>query len=161
MFGRFYEIYICNKLKNNMDRSYLDDELNKIGLLEFENEMRDPALKVFDSNAECISLSENERIRLKELLFSCTYGTMKERWIRQVWHMQPGADKVSVPIKLRYLARCLFPDKTYLENWCQEYEPFIAQHRWLMPVAPIWRIVKRGVEKRKQVKKEFDTIRKA
>lgn len=144
-----------------MDRSYLDNELNKIGLLEFEHEMRDPALKVFDSNAESISLSDSEWIRLKELLFSRTYGTMKERWIRQVWHMQPGANKASVPIKLRYLARRLFPDKTYLENWCPQYAPYIAKHWWLMPVAPIWRIVKRGVEKRKQVKAEFDTIRKA
>lgn len=144
-----------------MDHSYLDNELNKIGLLEFEHEMRDLALKIFDSNAECILLSENERIRLKELLFSRTYGTMKERWIRQVWHMQPGADKVSVTIKLRYLARRLFLDKTYLESWCPQYAPYIAKHRWLMPVAPIWRIVKRGIEKRKQVKKEFDTIRKA
>lgn len=36
-----------------MDHSYLDNELNKIGLLEFEHKMRDLALKVFDSNAEC------------------------------------------------------------------------------------------------------------
>ena len=114
-----------------MDRSYLDNELNKIGILKFEHEMRDPALKVFDSNAESISLSDSERIRLKELLFSRTYGTIKERWIRQVWRMQPGADKVSVPIKLRYLARRLFPDKTYMETWCLQHAPYIAQHRCL------------------------------
>ena len=52
----------------------MDNELNKIGILKFEHEMRDPALKVFDSNAESISLSDSEWIRLKELLLAVHMG---------------------------------------------------------------------------------------
>lgn len=155
------DLYVYCQAKKDLNWEYLNNSLEKTGLLVFEKKMRKLAEKILTLETTDEELSEDEEIVLKKLIFSTTYGTVERHWNNQLQKLQANGNEISVGVKLQYLMQRLFPDREYIEEWCQKHEPFIAQHQWLMPIAPIWRIVKRGVEKRKQVKKEFDTIRKA
>lgn len=155
------DLYVYHHVKSNLKWEYLNVELEKMGLLVFEKKMRKLAEKILAPEVTSKEFSENEQTILKELIFGATYGTLHKHWNNKIREFQPNGNEISLSIKFQYLMCRLFPDRVYIEEWCKKYEPWIIQHRWFMPVAPIWRIVKRGVEKRKQVKAEFDTIRKA
>lgn len=159
------DIYVLNIVKNNLNRSYLDRELKKFGLLEFENETKKLALKLFapDTNVPMLlgMLSEKEVFILKESISGSIYGTMQKYCNNQLRKMQSNENQILVGVKFRYLMRRLFPSRSYMEKWCQQYQPYFLRHRWLMPIALLWRIIKRGIKKRKQIKEEFDAVRKA
>lgn len=155
------DLLICNNARDNMNRSYLDEELNKMGIYGFEHEMRELALKVLSPEAVIENLSKKEQAILEELIFGCTYGTTQEYWNNRIRKLTSSENTVTGYVKFQYLIHRMVPDKTYMETWCQEYEPYFLQHRWLMPMAPFWRIIKRGIEKRKQLKEELDAVRKA
>lgn len=157
------DLYICNQKKRGMNRSYLDQELNRMGLLTFEHEMDHLAQKVFNPQSAAVlfdKLSGEELAVLEELISSSAYVNVRKLWKGRIQRNQPPQNEISAGMKIRYLLRRLFPDKAYMEAWCEEYEPFLFRHRWLMPAAPIWRIAKRGIQKRKQVKEELDAVRK-
>lgn len=153
------DLYVFDREKV-LNRSYLEEELKELDLFTFEKEMRELAEKVFVPELNIDALSEKELVILKELLFNHTYGTLAKHYKSRMKKMQSGGNKITMKIKFQYLMRRLFPDKAYMETWCQEFEPYLFQHRWLMPVAPIWRIIRRSVEKRKQVLKELNVVRK-
>lgn len=155
------DMYVYNMSNAEMDRSYLDEELRKTGLFAFEKKMRDLALKIFDPNPKFDSLSEDEWMELKKLLFSGTYGTLKELQMHQIRQMQPGEKKISIGAKLKYLKFRLFPGKAYMDLWCQDNAPCFVQHRWLMPIAPAWRIIRGGIKKKKQIGEELNVVKKA
>lgn len=158
------DIAVCNRVKNNMDRSYLDKELYKMGLFEFEHEMRVIAQKALNLKVAVSTvdeaLSEKEKDILNELLFNGTYGNEQKYWKSQILRDQPDKEDISIGVKAQYLMRRLFPDREYMKMWCQRFEPYFLRHRWLMPVAPVWRIGRRILEKGKDVKDEVDAVRK-
>ena len=158
------DVYICNKVKDRMDQGYLKQELNQMGILEFEREMRELAQKVLapETTTEEVfnTLSEKEQVALKELVSGGTYGMEERFWKNQLQKLQPNGNKVSVSVKFQYLVHRLFVDRKQMEKWCQQYAPYFLRHRWLMPVARIWRILKGGITKRAKIKEELDTIKK-
>lgn len=159
------DLAVYNNAKKNMDRRYLEKELDTMGLSAFESEMRETAQKVLDPKAVGSTLveqlSEKEKKLLNELLFNGTYGTKQKYWKSQILREQPDAERISVRVKARYLIRRLFPDRAYMKRWCERYSPFFWKHRWLMPAAPVWRIIKRSTKQGKELKEELDGVRKA
>lgn len=158
------DLYVCNKVKTSMDYSYLEQELDQMGILEFGNGMRELANKVFNpetmEKVHAGMLSEEEQVILKELVSSCTYKNTQKYWNRRIGTNPAKHDQITASVKLRYLIRRLFPDRVYMQMWCRRYAPYFVQHRWLMPAAPAWRMIKRGIEKRKQIKEELDIVKK-
>lgn len=159
------DLYLCSKAKNNMNHRYLEEELGKTGLLAFEHEMSELANKICasmpDSKTLAEALSEREQVILKNLMSGDTYGAMETYWNNQVRKLQSDGGKISAGVKLSYLLRRIYPGREYMETWSQEYAPYLFRHRWLMPAAPVWRMIKRGIEKKKQVKEELDVVKKA
>lgn len=155
------DLFVYLQAKKDLNWEYLHAELEKIGLSGFERTMQELSEKAFHMQKNAAGLTKREKRMLGSLVFSNTYGSRSSFWYSYIKQAQKMGKKVSLKSKARYLMSRLFPDRLYMELWCQEYEPYIAQHQWLMPVAPIWRIVKRSVEKRKQVKEELNRVRKA
>lgn len=155
------DLFVYHQTTKDLNWEYLDAELEKIGLLGFERMMRELSEKVFTIQKNIAYLTKSETRLLESLVFSNTYGSRKNFWYSYIKKAQENGKKVPLKIKGRYLMRRLFPDRLFLELWCQEYEPYIVQHRWLMPVAPIWRIMKSGVKKRKLIKAELNDVKKA
>lgn len=155
------DLFVYHQKRKDLNWEYLHVELEKIGLSGFERTMRELSEKIFNIQKDTTALTNREKRLLESLICSSTYGSRKNFWYSHVKMSQETGTRIPLKIKGRYLMRRLFPDRLYVELWCQEYAPYIAQHRWLMPIAPIWRIVKRCVEKRKQVKAELSRVRKA
>lgn len=65
-----YYLYLKNK---ELDFDYIDEELEKLGLLEFSNQFKSLALKVFDNEP----LNEEEEEMLLFIASSGTYGTVE------------------------------------------------------------------------------------
>lgn len=154
------DLYVYHRAKPDLDRRYLDGEFEKIGILDFEKEMRALALKTFADQPEPIAFTENEQKILYELMSNHTYGTIENVWRMQVKKTQPEGASITPVVKMKYFLTRLFPNKEHMEKWCEMYAPFFFRNKWLMPIAYIWRIVKADSEKNKRVKKEFDTVKK-
>lgn len=154
------DLYVYNKAKENLNGKYLKEELEKLGLCEFENEMRTLAFKIFTPDCNYDSLTVNERKTLCKLLFGRTYGTIENYWRKQVTKIQTDGSDVSTAVKVKYLLRRVFPGAEHMEQWCQLYAPFFLEHRWLMPAAGIWRMIQAQRRHGKMLKREFDTVRK-
>lgn len=154
------DLCVYHREKPNLDRRYLDREFEKIGILDFEREMRALALKTFANQPEPIAFTENEQKILYELMSNHTYGTIENVWRKQVKKTQPEGASITPVVKMKYFLTRLFPNKEHMEKWCKSYAPFFFRNKWLMPVSYIWRIVKADSEKNKRVKKEFDTVKK-
>lgn len=155
------DLYVYQKSKNNLNRTYLNLELEKMGLFTFEQEMRGLAQKMIAPGWNGRDLTKREKKLLESLLFSCTYGSRNNLWYNYVKMAQGIPKSISIKIKLHHLWNRLFPDRMYMETWCQRYAPLFFEYRCLMPIAPFWRIIKRGIEKRKKIKEELDAVRKA
>lgn len=154
------DLYVCLVTKTDLDWKYLNNELEKMGIFAFEKEMRGLAQKIMDPKWNGKDLTKRENMLLESLLFSYTYGSRNDFWYSHVKMAQKTEKRISAKAKGIYLLRRMFPDPMYMEIWCQRYAPYFFEHRWLMPAAPFWRMIKRGTEKRKQIKEELDDIRK-
>lgn len=90
------DVYVYNREKCKMEWRYLNEELKKIGLSDFEKEMRELAFKVFSHPSSERPLTEKEERMLRKLLFNRTYGTMGNYWRKQVKKVQEeGQDTLS------------------------------------------------------------------
>lgn len=158
------DLYVYCRAKNNLDQGYLDRELERMGILSFEREMKGLAMKALAPESAPGAVweirSEKEKMMLEELLSGSTYGTIQNYWRSRIGKLQSNGDKIALAVQLRYLARRLFPDGRYMEGWCKKYAPYFLKHQRLMPVARVWRIMKVGVKKRKDIMEELETIRK-
>ena len=154
------DVYVYNRAKSKLDRAYLDQELQKIGLLEFEEQMRLLADKFFDPALKKADLTEQEWEILHELSFNHTYGRIENIWRNTVRKTQPEGEPITAGVKFRYILRRLFPSRAHMEKWCELYSPFFHRHKWLMPAARVWRFIKAEKEQGTAMKKEFYTVRK-
>lgn len=154
------DVHVYNRAKDKLDRVYLDQELQKIGLLEFEEQMRLLADKFFDPALKKTNLTEQEWEILQEFLFNHTYGRIENSWRNTVRKTQPEGKPITAGVKFRYILRRLFPSRAHMEKWCELYSPFFHRHKWLMPAARVWRFFKAEKERGMTIKKEFHTVRK-
>lgn len=155
------DLYVCNQIQDKMDRRYLDKELNKMGLSEFECEMRQLAQKVLDREDRLETLTEKEEDALKKVIYGSTYGTIEGYWNNCLRKMQANGDKISISVKCRYMIGRLAPNRTQMNEWCQQHAPYFLKHQWLMPLAPVWRIIKKAKKDKGNIREEWDTIKKA
>lgn len=155
------DLFVYHQARKSLHWEYLNAELEKLGLVAFEKMMHELSEKVFNIKKDAADLTKSEKRLLETLIFNNTYGSRKSFWYSHIKKAQETGQKASFKINVHYLMCWIFPDRTYMELWCQEYAPYIARHRWLMPVAPIWRIVKRGAEKRKLTKAKSNDVKKA
>ena len=149
------DVHVYNRANDKLDRVYLDQELQKIGLLEFEEQMRLLADKFFDPALKKTNLTEQEWEILQEFLFNHTYGRIENSWRNTVRKTQPEGKPITAGVKFRYILRRLFPSRAHMEKWCELYSPFFHRHKWLMPAARVWRFFKAEKERGMTIKKNF------
>ena len=155
------DLYIYQKTKDKLDWAYIDRELEKMQLSTYEKEQRKLARKLFENKLDTRGFTIRERELIGSLVLSRTYGAKKDFRNGDVKKGLTSVGNLSAKEKAHYLIRRLFPDKAYMEVWCREYAPGFLRHPALMPAAPLWRIAKRGMKKRKQIKQELEAVRKS
>lgn len=157
----FY-VYLSAK-GGSLDWAYIHTELPKLGLVDFERETRELAEKVFadPENFSAEQLTEAERRMLGYYLSSGTYGTVEHRVKNRLSKMGEGDNGISRKVKIRYLWNRIFPDRVFMDRWCKNYAPFFLKHKWLMPLAAVWRILYKGVTNVQKWKGEIRYLIKA
>ena len=129
------DVYVyLRKYGEVMDREYLDRELRKIELYEFEKTSAGLAFHFFDR--EPVSAEEAEM--LEDMLHSGTYGTAENLFRMQM----KGQSKAA------YLFRQVFPPV----DWMRKSVGFVDKCVLLYPVGVVWRWIRTLFFRKNRVK---------
>lgn len=133
-FRTLMDVYVC-VTKMKPDLSAVRQELEKLGIADFEEEIRSLAMSLFEGG-EC---AEENRDMLDYVFESGTYGTMLHKVENSMGRNNVG----KIGYSMKRLFGSLDPkSKDYLTH--KETYPFFYKHKIFLPVLPLYRIV-RGI----------------
>lgn len=140
------DIYIYNKVKgDSLDRRYIADELEKLGVVKFEKDFRKLADRVFSGD----ELTDGVMDDLDTFISSGCFGSGRNRIENRL-----SGDDVDKAKRL-YLVRRIFPDEIYLKS----FYPTVYRHRILYPFLVVYRPFKGFVTKRQKLLREFRYVK--
>ena len=126
------------KMGERLDWGYINGELNKLGITDFEKQNRSLALRLFEGKA----LTEQDQAMLDYLLSSGTYGTFQNKLRHDISAYGKGG-----MARCRYLLNRLFffpisrRNKRY-DDFVWAY-PLFYKHKFLLPLLPAYRLVRK------------------
>ena len=138
------DYYFFLKKNEDLDFTYINQELENIGLLEFSNKIKNLVIKVFDDE----ELNEQEEEMLLYIASSGTYGTVKH-------FVTEGVKEKG---KFRYLMSRVFPPySSYEFSYPWAYKcPILIPFAW---IARCFRIIFISKENRKRAGEELRVIK--
>ena len=148
----FADCYVYRSVKE-LDDAYIEKELQKLGIADFEKLLRSVSDKIFEDIAvedALASLSTEEYELLCESISSGTYGTDKNEITKKLRKVQGGKKPIAVRTKLLYYVRRVFPNMEFY----QEYYPFVFRWKILIPFVVIYRVFRGIILHGKQLWKE-------
>ena len=145
------DIYVfLDKSADTLDREYIDEELEKIKLVDFERMVSSLSKKVF-TNAD---LTDKEEKMLDYFIFSCVYGNTDiaetNKYLRAMDH------DLSDKSKRKYFRSRVFISGEKLEK---NY-PFVNKHRILYPALVVYRPIKGLIVRPKSIIGEYRKVKK-
>ena len=124
---------------DELSGSYLEGELEKLGLAKFDRLVRDMAQAVFGGEGEAPRLTDDQQ-RLWFYLLGCgTYGTTENRVAHRLQELAEEG-KSAGEARAEYLGSRFLPSYT----WCCRYYPVLRGRKWLYPGFLVFRAL-RGV----------------
>lgn len=156
-----------------LDRSYLADELSKLGLRDFEQWTRRLSFRALeDPRAACrcaqgrdaergptqktAGLSDADQARLLRLMNGGTYGTWQTVMERRLDAIRADSPNDDADVKKRYVASRVFVS----EEQMQEAFPFFWRHAWMRPLLPLYRMGRGLVRNPKKIACEIKALRR-
>lgn len=139
---------------------YLQTELDKLGLKDFERVLRKLALRVFSGEEEIYDMqfSEEEETMLSRLLIAGADGDMGVLMDNRMQEFIK--DSGSGPFKkFRYAFRRLFPTMEYMKKQ-DEYRKILEKRPYLLPAMQLRRLFLGMTKKRKKVGQELRYLKK-
>ena len=151
----FVDSYVYQNAKN-LNRSYIEGELDKLGVLAFEKTFRSISMKIF-GNGEAVSrLNREENSMLCDSMFAGTYGNLQSEIDKQRHKIQGNEDRITKNTKVKYIIGRLFPPMSYYKA----YYPFIYKTRIFIPFFVIFRMVRGVLQKGKRLMRETRVVLK-
>lgn len=136
--------YFLQKKGGTLDWNYVEGELEKLKLQDFEKKLKRAAEELFGEG----KLPEETEDFLFELLGCGTYGSQSERVKRKLNKLDQGNRKKA---RRDYVRERFFPDReTVRENF-----PFFARHRYLLWLLPVYRLGRGLVKNRRNLIREL------
>ena len=133
----FLDMYLVNKkMLPNLNREYVDAELQKLELTEFSEFVKEIADKWFER--EDVESFSDEEIYI---ITSGVYGLD----VHKYYNRRQGKSKA------KYLRERIFPSV----NWMRETYPVLKKHPWALPFTYIHRAVVKSYRNRKDIRKEI------
>ncbi len=154
------------KFGDSLDWTYVQEELKKLDLGEFEVLLRSLSLGVFTGEKAwpfmeeeifgALSLKEQESFLY--FLESGSYGTKKHYVKSRLKEQQNPRKEEEISKKTRwtYLFWRLFPGRL----WYEKYIPFCRRHPWSIPFYAVYRIVRGILFSGKQILEEIRYVNK-
>ena len=155
--------YVYRKAKGAaLDFSYIDRELEKLGLTEYSQALRKAGDTFFSpQRLTCGGEMDGETLRLlRYALGSGAYGNTDNRVINRFSGLLGKTGSYRVTDKLRYLIRRMFPDREFMLGYAETFAPFFCRHQWLLPLAYPYRLVTKFFVHHKIMKKELESLRR-
>ena len=125
------------KWGSSLDWNYVLRELKKLGIAEYEYNLRKLTVKLFKKQ----KLTDKEKQLLNYYIFSGTYGNLENK----VKHIM---ERRRISSKTEYMFRRFFPTMDEIKT----YHVFFYRHKWLIPIMWICRPIKILVNKEKVIK---------
>ena len=129
-------------------KTYISDELYKLGVLDFERRMYELAYSAVNGAA----LNKEQEDLFLELESAGTYGCLEIAEYHSMIHSLGGDD--SRRSKTKHLIKRIFPDDEYL----QKHYPTVHRHRALYPLLILYRPIKGVLIRPRSIIKEAKTI---
>lgn len=143
------DIYVyMQKFGNRLNMEYIECEVKKLGISDFERQSRHLALNLFDG----CELSAEDKEMLEYIVFSGTFGTTEHSIENKIINHGDGLSG-----KIKYLLRRLFPPLVGIK----ETYPFFYKHKILLPFLTIYRFGKGLTTKRHQTKSTLIAVKNA
>ena len=140
-----YYVFL-QKRRSDMDWAYIEQELKRIDILGFEQQLRNAVEHIF---LKSDVLSEKDKEIIDNMLFSGTYGTYENM-------VQKNVEKTGVQRRGRYLIKRIFPNKEFY----YQYFPKSRKYPMLIPCFWVYRCVRAVTVRRKQYQGEYRVVRK-
>ncbi len=149
-----YVILHCDKL--SFDRGLVDDELEKLGLTEFERTLCSLAEKLFKSPESLPGafrlLSDDEREMLNYVFTCGTFGKMDNMFKKELESVY-GDKNAS---KGKYYLKRIFPGVSRYRYT----NPFVYKHKIVYPFFWLYRTAVYPIAHRSQLKREINAIKR-
>ena len=151
------DVYVMLRSFEKADWKYIQEQLDKLGIAEFEKKVRFLARKLLSDPqktiAEVHALRERELSELRYILTSGTYGTQENGVINRMRKLEGKGGKVTVGMKLRYYMSRTFPSRDFL----YPYYP-LARFRIFVPLVWVFRAVRVVLLRGKSVLNEIRIV---
>ena len=148
-----YVILSSDKLK--LDFGYISKELEKLGIAEFEERLRELAVSLFsepeltEKNLRDLSAETREML---EFILSCnTFGQMENLFKKDLESISNGKK----PSKAKYWLRRVFPPRSRFKY----SNPFVYKHRIVYPFFLSYRMIANPIRHRRYLKKEIKAVK--
>lgn len=151
----FVDCYVYQNCKK-LNWEYVENELEKLGILEFEKLLRGVSYKIFGQMESVNKLNEDEYKLLCESIYSGTYGTMINRIEKKLHRVQGDDLEINKRTKAKYLFRRFFPPMSFYK----EFAPFAYKTKILIPFYWMYRIIRGATFKRKVLYDEAKMVQK-
>ncbi len=145
-----------------MDRAYLDAELAKLGMLEFEADVRRTAAAVVGADAcgrvlagEASALLPEDAAMVAYMLGSGTYGTISNHVNNEL--AREAEERGREGMRARYLLSRAFPPLRKL----QQGYPVLKKAPWLLPGVYVYRLVVKPFTRTSRLRAELSAVSKA
>ncbi len=112
------EYVLLARFSKQFDWDYIRQQLETLGMTEFEQNVRGIAMKLFDE--ENAPLSDEEKDYILYYSSSGTYGTAKNAINNRMESMKGTAGKVTFSDKVKYCFRRLFPGMDFFREYYPE-----------------------------------------
>ncbi|MGN0612577.1 MAG: nucleotidyltransferase family protein [Porcipelethomonas sp.] len=144
--------YVYINKKENLDWNYIESELSKMDISDYERKARALSIKVF-SSPFLPELSQEEKEMLEFYLFSGTYGTTHNLVKSKMEKLGKESGSSS---RLKYVISRVFPPMEFYRL----YYPFFYKHKILLPAGWVYRVLKGVTSKRKRAIGELNALKK-
>lgn len=151
----FVDSYVYQNAKN-LDWGYIEEELDKLGVLAFEKTFRSVSMKIFGKGESLSDLSEEEYRMLCDSMFAGTYGNLQSGIGKKLHKIQGDEDSITKNTKAKYIIGRLFPPMSYYKA----YYPFIYKTRIFIPFFVIFRMVRGVLQNGKKLMREVKVVLK-
>ena len=153
------DVHVYLEQMPNLDWSYIDQELMRLGIAEYDKTVRALANKLFDQTCRTPwetekLLDQEERELLEVSVDAGTYGKLENRIGTDLKEIAQG-EQLSARIKLKYFWRRL----TWEAGLYHDF-PRLAKYRLLRPVLYIARAMKIIFLRHKYLVAEIETVQK-
>ena len=148
-FRALLDIYLYwNSKKTNLHMDYIQQELEKLGVLEFQEKCKNLSEKLFCYPPKFKQLSFENLKLMSYMDVSGSSGLVGNRVENRFLKDNEEGCKNG---KLKYCIERVFPEKKFM----QEYFPFCGNHQWFIPIFYVYRLAVILFTRPQNIKREW------